>query len=535
MNLRNLILVGVSLVLVLRCAMQSNPTGGPRDEAPPEVSVAVPENYSTNFIGKGVLLTFDEYIVLKDPESQVQISPPLGERLKVSVKGKTLKIDFPDTTLLQNTTYTITFGKAIEDLHEGNVLLDYKYVLSTGSDIDSSSIRGVARTAFGDEPAKGYLAMLYPKGSTDSAPLKETPLYYSLTREDGSFSLNNIPEDSFKLFVLKDINLDFKISGGGEEIGYFPQPIMAEKAPQPVIVRTYLPDPEFRFLRSKMDGYGKMNLYFFGDGRGRYSLSTMGGSLGTDPIEVSDLNGDSISVWFDPISLSGDEIIVSIDQMARDTLSVDTTLNKPGFAQLRQIRREGLTPNDSLSFGTSIPIRSIDQNLILISVGGSDTLRPDALVLSRNQEEFKIPFSFIQGGTIRTWILPGAIQDIFGNQNEDTLAYTFKTLTEQDLSYLILTIQSQEDFPMIFELLNEKGEVVYHKNLRISEKMDIPYLYPGKFRMRVIWDENDNGVWDPGNYLEGKTPEWVSYYQEKIELRANWEIELTWILEHPRY
>ncbi|MDX5325467.1 MAG: hypothetical protein LPK80_04325, partial [Bacteroidota bacterium] len=78
-------------------------------------------------------------------------------------------------------------------------------------------------------------------------------------------------------------------------------------------------------------------------------------------------------------------------------------------------------------------------------------------------------------------------------------------------------------------------EVVYHKNLRISEKMDIPYLYPGKFRMRVIWDENDNGVWDPGNYLEGKTPEWVSYYQEKIELRANWEIELTWILEHPRY
>lgn len=42
-----------------------------------------------------------------------------------------------DSLLQANTTYAINFGKAIADVHEGNVNDTIRYVFSTGATIDS--------------------------------------------------------------------------------------------------------------------------------------------------------------------------------------------------------------------------------------------------------------------------------------------------------------------------------------------------------------------------------------------------------------
>ena len=129
------------------CAQVVTPTGGSKDSEPPVIKLSKPENFSTNFKNKNVSITFDEYIQLKDLNKSLIISPPMEEKPMIRVKGKTLNINF-DSFLKDSTTYNLYFGNALQDFNEGNPYLNFQYVFSTGSYIDSLSIKGKILNAF---------------------------------------------------------------------------------------------------------------------------------------------------------------------------------------------------------------------------------------------------------------------------------------------------------------------------------------------------------------------------------------------------
>ncbi len=132
----------VLIVLVCwGCAQQGSPAGGPRDEDPPVVLESDPPNYSIHFDAKKIEIKFDEYIVLDNVNQELIVSPPMEEQPEVKLKKRTLVIEFEEE-LKPYTTYTFNFGSAIKDLHEGNILMNFEYVFSTGDVLDSLSVRG---------------------------------------------------------------------------------------------------------------------------------------------------------------------------------------------------------------------------------------------------------------------------------------------------------------------------------------------------------------------------------------------------------
>ena len=54
------------------------PTGGDKDILPPVILNATPENYQKNFTAKKIVLTFNEFVQLKDVQKQVMISPHMN-------------------------------------------------------------------------------------------------------------------------------------------------------------------------------------------------------------------------------------------------------------------------------------------------------------------------------------------------------------------------------------------------------------------------------------------------------------------------
>ena len=121
------------------CAKRGRPTGGEKDEDAPLLEKSSPENYSTNFNGKEIKLVFDEYVKLKDLNSQLIVSPPLKNNPLITPVGtasKTITIKLLDT-LKENTTYSFNFGQSVTDNNEGNVFNNFKFVFSTGPIIDS--------------------------------------------------------------------------------------------------------------------------------------------------------------------------------------------------------------------------------------------------------------------------------------------------------------------------------------------------------------------------------------------------------------
>ena len=109
--------------LLVGCANVVMPSGGPKDTKSPVVLEASPANNSTDFKGKTIHLTFDEFVTLNNPTNNVMISPPMSKKPTYRTSGKTLIIRFEEP-LKPNTTYSINFGDAIKDLHEGNIFMD---------------------------------------------------------------------------------------------------------------------------------------------------------------------------------------------------------------------------------------------------------------------------------------------------------------------------------------------------------------------------------------------------------------------------
>lgn len=148
------------LSVLASCASQIPPTGGPKDVTPPKVIHENPQNLSVNFRSDKIVIGFDEYIQINDANNQVFFSPALTGKVSYRLKGKSLVITLPDS-LKANTTYTVNFGSAIKDNTEGNILLNYHYVFSTGSAIDSFRIQGRVVNVLTGKSKPNYLVMLH--------------------------------------------------------------------------------------------------------------------------------------------------------------------------------------------------------------------------------------------------------------------------------------------------------------------------------------------------------------------------------------
>jgi len=57
------------------CAQIGAPTGGPRDSIPPRLVSASPKLNSTNVTGNKITLTFNEYVEVRETQTNVLISP----------------------------------------------------------------------------------------------------------------------------------------------------------------------------------------------------------------------------------------------------------------------------------------------------------------------------------------------------------------------------------------------------------------------------------------------------------------------------
>ena len=129
-------------------------------------------------------------------------------------------------------------------------------------------------------------------------------------------------------------------------------------------------------------------------------------------------------------------------------------------------------------------------------------------------------------------LLPGAITDFFGNEN-DTLNIRLGTKSYADFGNLRMTIASEmENYPLLVQLTDETGETIQEIYAKEPKSFEFGNIEPSKYRVRIIFDANGNGQWDTGNYLKRIQPERVSYYPDLIEVRANWEMEQTFTISN---
>ena len=516
--MKNWFFFGLFLILT-GCAIESVPTGGEKDNLSPEIVETYPANFSKNFNAQEIILVFDEYVELKSFSQQFSISPPVKNKIEHSLKGKKLTLTLKDS-LAENTTYTLSFGNAIVDITEGNAQTTYKYVFATGDIIDSLKIQGHVHNALLRNPAEGVLAMLYPENAGDSAAYLTLPRYYTTTLEDGFFSIEHIAAGNYKLVLIDDKNFDFKLSGKGEKIGFLNKPIDAEKDSL-YDISIFREKNELTFVQVKHVDYGKAQVYYSAN----IPASAEFNCADSTELWVDfSAERDTFNIWFKENNADS-LLIFATYQNQLDTLFIRKTEKEKPAVVLKEVSKI-VAPNQFLTIACNAPISKLDPTKLLFT-DNTDTLENPPIEILENKLQFKVSHQPQLGHKYKVYAYPG-LTETFYNDFNDTQALEFSVKLEREYAFYILELKRQENQQSIVQLLDEKGNLLFEYIITGSKKIEMPYLNPDKYLIRLIDDENKNGIWDTGNYWEKTQPEKVFYYPEIIELRANWEIETIW-------
>jgi hypothetical protein len=70
-----------------------------------------------------------------------------------------------------------------------------------------------------------------------------------------------------------------------------------------------------------------------------------------------------------------------------------------------------------------------------------------------------------------------------------------------------------------------EGESLKLKSAVTSNEWFNKMMLPGEFEVRILYDENNNGKWDAGDYAKKLQPEITLALPQKISIKADWENE----------
>lgn len=516
-------------ILFYSCAQVVSPSGGQKDVEPPRVLWSSPEMQSTHFKAEIIEIQFDEYIQFRDFKEQFLVSPPLPTAADVEIRSKKIIIEINDS-LKKNTTYLFNFGNSIVDINEGNVLENYKYVFSTGNEIDSLSLNGVVADAYSLKTEKGILLMLYDE-FYDSIPYLSIPSYTSRSDENGNFSISNIKKGKYKLFALEDKNNNYIFDRADERIAFTKELIdINTKGSDSLKLFLFQEEDQKKYIKEKIIANNSLQLIFSKATDSIYLAPLNKGKLPAHFI-IPNKNKDSLSFWwrnlknelnFQAVVKDGnyiyDSLKIKIPKLENDSLLIlknSLPVVQNYYAPLKLVFQAPVTKinkskikvllNDSLAVNFKLKHKALSQTVEIIPEWKEST-------------KYSLK------------VLPKAAIDIYGRTN-DSLNAVFQTNSPKNFSSLKLNIKTERKKEQkMLQLLDQNGKLLREKMVD-SEFIYFKYLQSGNYRIKLIFDANRNKKWDTGNYLNKQSPEKAVLFDGIINLRSNWEKEIIWELK----
>jgi len=515
----------VFLILILsNCARRGRPTGGDKDEVAPIMITSKPAFETTHFNSKSIQIYFDEYIKLDKIGQQLIVSPPLKYKPIITPLGsasKTLNIKILDT-LQKETTYIFNFGTSVRDNNEGNILYNFKYVMSTGGYIDSLNLKGTIKDALSNVVDKDVAILLYRMDEkfNDSIIYKGLPNYIANTLDTVTWELTNLKEGKYKLVALKQKNYDYKFKPASDKIAFYPDTI---NIPRDSSFNLALFKEILDYKLARPSEVTKQHIVFGYNGIAKdikiELLSQVTDSFKS--IQAFESEKDTLNYWFNTPNLDSLQFKVS-NKEAIDTVMVKLRAQKFDSLVVGSLNKSVLNFNDDFKLLSNQPITKVDDSKIILM--DKDSVKtPFKTVISELKTQLHFKFEKEPNKAYRLMLLPNAIQTFF-ESNTDTIRYLFGTKKITELGSVFLSFAHVKSYPIIVELTDLKTKVIQSRYLEKPQEVSFLNIDPEKYLIRVIYDENKNSVWDTGNFLKHINPEEVIYFKNELDVRANWEI-----------
>lgn len=516
-------IIVVCATLLSGCANKVMPGGGSKDTTPPKVVQTKPAQNEVLFSGEEVLLVFDEYVQLKDASKQIVISPPVFPKPAIQATGKSVKITFDK--LADSTTYVISFGKAITDVNEGNVLESYRFVFSTGSVLDTLFLSGRAFDMHNGLPLKNGLAMLYKYSGSNTVMDTLVPDHFARCDENGRFKIENASSGKYRLAVLSEKNDNLILDESSEKAGFFTQVISLPDSNIFDVWASEQPPSKRKIVSANLVPPATLVTAFNFDAQSAIFES---GKISFEGSKVlKSIDGDTIMVYLkEPPGKTPVELIWSLDGMVLDTSTyrsralTETVGDKLSLTFVSDVWDN---PEIPARLTLSAPLQSFVPEKISIML---DSVLVTGLVMAVSVDSMSLEINRPnKPGNYSLRMDRGAIVDMYGRLS-DSCVFKLVIPEEKTRGAVAYRFKGVPSAGSILQLMNESGQVVRSAVCEDGSDGDFTMLPPGKYRLRMLEDRNGNGRWDKGNIRTGIQPEWYTYHDSEITVRGNWEVEV---------
>lgn len=533
-----------------------------------------------------------EKVVISPPQSEMPEIKAAGKNIVVELKdtlkeNTTYTIDFSDAISdnnegnpMGNYTYCFSTGAEIdtmevaghvvnaEDLEpvKGILVGMYEYTDDDSVFINTPLLR-VSRTN-----SEGYFCIKGVKpGSYRVFALQDMDGDYKYSQKSEMLAFNHdiivpsVKDDTRLDTIWKPDHLHFDIARTGYR--HF--------LPDDIVLRAFTEVQNMRYLKEKERKEPNcFSLYFsYGD-----SVVPQINGLNFDSTDAfiieSNLKKDTVTYWLRDTALVNQdtlrfEAIYNMTDSAGQLVSFTDTLEllaKPNYEKRlkdkqkaydewkkKQDKRkkkgqeyDSIMPKDPMKFEVRLqakmdpdknpvfafnaPLAELDTSKIHL-YAKHDTLWYNARYELRplpevNMRTYQVYGEWRPGIEYSLEVDSAAFVDIYGNvSNKDKKG--FKIKEEDDYGTFTVFIPSFMETNIVVQLLDQSGKSVKTVSTRKGQA-DFFFLDPKEYYMMMFVDDNNNGIWDTGDYSLGLQPEEVYFYPKAIEIRPKWDLRETW-------
>ncbi len=525
-------------LLLWQCAQIMPLTGGARDLKPPVMLSAVPEQNAVQFNSDKIVLSFDEFVQLKNLNNQLIISPKLKTTPEITAEGKKIIIQLKKEELLPNTTYRFSFARAIADMNESNSIPGFDYVFSTGNFIDSLKINGSVNDAFTNKSVGGILVGLYPTGgSADSIVFKKDADYIARTDDEGAFTFKNLPYTTYRLYAFSDKNKNGTYDGESEKVAFYSGSLNMQKDTSVQLRLFQETSPRTYIKKVSHPYYGFTQLIL-----NKKSISELHTINKADETKLTELKKaqfkDTLSFFYTDVQDSL-KIIFKAEGFAKaDTIKLKLPRlpvnNKKKLVPLSGNISSGNLPlTADIMFQFSSWMDTTKVNLRGIHLNSKD----DSLITDRPLKgkwtavnAFKLISGLKEGKSYLMKVDTGVFYDR-QHQANDSAKFSFKTQSKADLGKLTIKLLVNKKQHYLLELVNDKEEKVLDRSFDLplassnSQVFEFEHLLPGTYHVRLIVDDNQNKKWDSGDVVKQLQPERIIIHPKQLKVISDWEVE----------
>lgn len=524
-------------LLLFSCARVGSPVGGDKDTLPPQV---VGSNIDTSRVNvprdiRELRIDFDEYITLKDINRQLIISPPLRKMTKIIPSGlanKYLLIKWDDT-LQANTTYNFNFGNAIQDNNEGNPLRYYNFAFSTGEKIDDLYISGELKDLMAEETSvsteKDLVVGLY--AAKDSMDYRQKPYYITKADPDGYFELNYLSPGTYRILAFEDGNSNSVYDTGKENVAFLKEPVVLDKNISGLNLTLYPSRKAVKYVEMK-EAPGGILMTFEGNPQ---TVNVLSLNEKLQEYKVTHKpKSDSVHIWFDAqkqdvgISASENLRFSYDDGLKKDSVSLFYRYNTRNELTLSNNKGNLLAPGDGFTISSNYIIDSFQpEKWTLVSDSLSQPFT--ARINENNRFEVNIQSEFKEGKKYSLTVPRESLSSFYVSVPK-SYRFDFEADKTENYGSLVLTLDNIPENTFWLQLLTDNNKIAYSSTGKTAV-FTFNALKPGRYKARILVDNNENGIWDSADLLTDEFAEDVYILNKTIEIRPLWEIRETWDLK----